>query len=174
MICFIGVFEQRLVFSVHDGEDRKLRDIILSLTPFRKVVKDYFLVCESYYAAIKKLGPSQIEALESGKEKQADKAVERFVAFLMKAQAVRRMGSAALDLAYVACGRFDGFWEVALHPWDMAAGVLIVEEAGGRFTDHAGNATPAGGNAISTNGRLHDRVLYTRAGDNWKLERLAP
>jgi uncharacterized protein (UPF0262 family) len=63
----IGVFEQRLVFSVHAADDRKLRDIILSLTPFRKVVKDYFLVCESYYAAIKKLGPSQIEALDMGR-----------------------------------------------------------------------------------------------------------
>ena len=63
----IGVFEQRLVLDVRDGDDRKLRDIILSLTPFRKVVKDYFLVCESYYAAIKKLGPSQIEALDMGR-----------------------------------------------------------------------------------------------------------
>jgi uncharacterized protein (UPF0262 family) len=63
----IGVFEQRLVLDVRDGDDKKLRDIILSLTPFRKVVKDYFLVCESYYAAIKKLGPSQIEALDMGR-----------------------------------------------------------------------------------------------------------
>jgi uncharacterized protein (UPF0262 family) len=63
----IGIFEQRLVFGVHDAHDRKLRDIVLSLTPFRKVVKDYFLVCESYYAAIKKLGTSQIEALDVGR-----------------------------------------------------------------------------------------------------------
>ena len=63
----IGIFEQRLVFGVHDTHDRKLRDIVLSLTPFRKVVKDYFLVCESYYAAIKKLGTSQIEALDMGR-----------------------------------------------------------------------------------------------------------
>jgi len=63
----IGVFEQRLVFDVRDADDRKLRDIVLSLTPFRKVVKDYFLICESYYAAIKKLGPSQIEALDMGR-----------------------------------------------------------------------------------------------------------
>ena len=63
----IGIFEQRLVFDVRNGEDGKLRDIVLSLTPFRKVVKDYFLICESYYAAIKKLGPSQIEALEMGR-----------------------------------------------------------------------------------------------------------
>ena len=63
----IGIFEQRLVFDVRDTDDNKLRDIVLSLTPFRKVVKDYFLVCESYYAAIKKLSPSQIEALDMGR-----------------------------------------------------------------------------------------------------------
>lgn len=63
----IGIFEQRLVFGVHGEDDRKMRDIILSLTPFRKVIKDYFLICESYYAAIKKLGPSQIEALDMGR-----------------------------------------------------------------------------------------------------------
>ena len=63
----IGVFEQRLVFDVRDEGDNKLRDIVLSLTPFRKVVKDYFLICESYYAAIKKLSPSQIEALDMGR-----------------------------------------------------------------------------------------------------------
>ena len=63
----IGIFEQRLVFGVRSADGAKLRDIILSLTPFRKVVKDYFLVCESYYAAIKKLGPSQIEALDMGR-----------------------------------------------------------------------------------------------------------
>lgn len=63
----LGIFEQRLVFGVHTEDDRKLRDIVLSLTPFRKVVKDYFLICESYYAAIKKLGPNQIEALDMGR-----------------------------------------------------------------------------------------------------------
>jgi uncharacterized protein (UPF0262 family) len=63
----IGIFEQRLVFGVHAASGVKLRDIVLSLTPFRKIVKDYFLVCESYYAAIKKLGPAQIEALDMGR-----------------------------------------------------------------------------------------------------------
>ena len=63
----IGIFEQRLVFDVRNTDDTKLRDIVLSLTPFRKVVKDYFMICESYYAAIKKLSPSQIEALDMGR-----------------------------------------------------------------------------------------------------------
>src|SRR6478672_10937001 len=72
----IGVFEQRLVFGVHAPDGRKLRDIVLSLTPFRKVVKDYFLMCESYYAAIKKLGPSQIEALDMGRRGLHDEGSE--------------------------------------------------------------------------------------------------
>src|SRR5207302_10283042 len=58
--------------------------------------------------------------------------------FIMNAQGVRRDGAAALDLAYVAAGRFDGFWEEGLKPWDVAAGALIIEEAGGRITDYRG------------------------------------
>lgn len=61
-----------------------------------------------------------------------------FAAFIMRAQAVRRDGSAALDLAYVSCGRFDGFYEEGLRPWDVAAGKLLVEEAGGRVTHYDG------------------------------------
>ena len=72
----LGIFEQRLVFDVGNGEDEKLRDIVLSLTPFRKVVKDYFLICESYYTAIKKLGPSQIEALDMGRRGLHDEGSE--------------------------------------------------------------------------------------------------
>ena len=64
----------------------------------------------------------------------AEPLVALFGAFLRTAQAVRRLGSAALDLCYVAAGRFDGFWEQNLRPWDMAAGALIVEEAGGVVT----------------------------------------
>ena len=63
---------------------------------------------------------------------------ERFAAFLQHAQAVRRLGSAALDCAYVAAGRIDGYWEVALQPWDKAAGMLLIEEAGGRVTNFEG------------------------------------
>jgi myo-inositol-1(or 4)-monophosphatase len=65
--------------------------------------------------------------------------LRHFSDFVWRARAVRRDGSAALDLCYVACGRFDGFWELGLNPWDTAAGVLIVEEAGGKVTDFAGD-----------------------------------
>jgi uncharacterized protein (UPF0262 family) len=63
----IAVSENRLLLAISSNDERHLRDIVLSLTPFRKVVKDYFLICESYYAAIKKLSPSQIEALDMGR-----------------------------------------------------------------------------------------------------------
>jgi myo-inositol-1(or 4)-monophosphatase len=68
-----------------------------------------------------------------------DNNLDHFANFILKAQAVRRDGSAALDLAYLACGRFDGFWELKLHPWDTAAGSLLVTEAGGMTTDFRGN-----------------------------------
>ena len=66
------------------------------------------------------------------------KNLDHWTNFSMKAQALRRDGAAALDLCYVACGRYDGFWELNLSPWDTAAGVLIVEEAGGKTSDFSG------------------------------------
>lgn len=72
-------------------------------------------------------------------EENPDHAFERFRAFLKKSRAVRRLGSAAIDFCYLAEGIFDGFWEVSLNPWDLCAGRLIVEEAGGIVTDFEGN-----------------------------------
>jgi myo-inositol-1(or 4)-monophosphatase len=87
-------------------------------------------------------------------------AVEHFSNVLMESQAVRRLGSAALDLSYVACGRFDGFWEVTLNPWDMAAGVLFVQEAGGKFTNFKGFPSDIyNPNVLATNGRIHDQLV---------------
>ncbi len=86
--------------------------------------------------------------------------LEYFARFIKRAQAVRRAGSAALDLAYVACGRFDGFWELELHPWDVAAGLLLVDEAGGRSSDLEGGPVPAAGNRlVASNGQLHESLL---------------
>jgi myo-inositol-1(or 4)-monophosphatase len=67
-----------------------------------------------------------------------DRVIEQFVAFLHRGLLIRRLGSAALDLAYVACGRFDGFWEAGLSPWDTSAGQLLVREAGGKVTHYDG------------------------------------
>ena len=83
----------------------------------------------------------------------------RFENMLNAAIGIRRLGSAALDLCYVACGRFDGFWEEHLHPWDTAAGVLIAEEAGARITDFLGNSyTIDKPEILATNGHIHDDV----------------
>lgn len=77
----------------------------------------------------------------------------------LKAEGVRRLGSAALDLAYLAAGRLDGFWELFLSPWDVAAGSLLVEEAGGVVTDIAGGGDFLFGyNIVATNGRIHDEL----------------
>lgn len=78
----------------------------------------------------------------------------------MTTHGVRRAGSAALDLAYVACGRLDGFWEFGLNPWDMAAGLLICREAGGRTSDMKGGpADLHGPHVVVTNTLIHDELL---------------
>jgi myo-inositol-1(or 4)-monophosphatase len=83
-----------------------------------------------------------------------------FANFTMQSQAVRRDGSAAIDLAYVACGRFDGFWEDGLNPWDMAAGVLLIKEAGGRVTDFGNQPLDIyTKKVLASNGLVHDAML---------------
>jgi myo-inositol-1(or 4)-monophosphatase len=83
-----------------------------------------------------------------------------YAALSLRSQAVRRLGSAVLDLCYVAAGRFDGFWELRLGPWDMAAGGLMVLEAGGRITNVRGGPWSVDGpGAIGTNGRIHEELL---------------
>ena len=78
---------------------------------------------------------------------------------MLAAQGIRRLGSAALDLCYVACGRFDGFWEQNLAPWDTAAGAVIVEEAGGRVTDFSDQPfTIEGKEILATNGHVHQEM----------------
>lgn len=68
--------------------------------------------------------------------KRRQGVAQHLTQFLVSARGVRRDGSAAIDMAYVACGRFDGFWEDGLNPWDMAAGVLLIEESGGQVTGY--------------------------------------
>jgi myo-inositol-1(or 4)-monophosphatase len=86
--------------------------------------------------------------------------LDEFAAFLKAARALRRDGSAALDLCYVAAGRLDGYWELKLAAWDVAAGYLIVEEAGGCCSDRFGGPPPASGSAVvASNGRIHQAML---------------
>jgi len=86
--------------------------------------------------------------------------LEHFSTFAKRVQAIRRAGSAALDLAYVACGRFDGFWEMKLKAWDVAAAGLIVTEAGGRITDFSGAPFDIHGHeCLASNALVHDEML---------------
>ena len=89
-----------------------------------------------------------------------DDNLKHFCNFMKSCQAVRRPGSAALDLCYTAMGRFDGFWEAYLNPWDMAGGVLIVREAGGIVTTFDGGSFSIYGNhVLATNGRIHQQMV---------------
>jgi myo-inositol-1(or 4)-monophosphatase len=84
--------------------------------------------------------------------------------FTLRSHGVRRDGSAALDLAFVAAGRFDGFWEFGLNPWDTAAGVLLVEEAGGKVSDLEGRPYRLGGRSIlASNGHIHAEMQQLAA-----------
>lgn len=96
-------------------------------------------------------------------ERQEQLAI--FTALLAESRAVRRLGSAALDLCCVAAGRFDGFWEQNLNAWDVAAGGLLVQEAGGRVSDYGGDHySPFGRQIVASNGALHPKLLEVITG----------
>jgi myo-inositol-1(or 4)-monophosphatase len=91
-----------------------------------------------------------------------DEIVGLFAAFVGRARAVRRLGSAAIDLCYVAAGRLDGFWEQRLQPWDIAAGALLVEEAGGTVSLYDGSPFfSRAGQVVASNGRIHPHMIAT-------------
>ncbi len=115
-------------------------------------------------AAVSKATSVSQSLLVTGFPYDRRERVEHYLAawkhVLMQAHGVLRLGSAALDLCFVASGRLDGFWEEKLAPWDMAAGSLILEEAGGRVTGHAGETfTPYGASILATNGLIHDECV---------------
>jgi len=94
------------------------------------------------------------------KAKSTVNNIKEFCQVIPRVQGVRRSGSAALDLAWVACGRLDGFWELKLKPWDFAAGTILVQEAGGKVTDRHGSAMEIRSPSIvATNTFIHDELL---------------
>jgi len=117
----------------------------------------------------KKIRVSKIDALEEShlvtgfvyeKTNLFEENIIHFENFLRRAQSVRRDGSAALDLCYVACGRFDGFWELGLNAWDIAGGIVILEEAGGLVTDFGGRKIDLyGEELLATNGLIHNEMI---------------
>jgi myo-inositol-1(or 4)-monophosphatase len=96
------------------------------------------------------------------KKTEKDSNIPEFSSLLMKARGIRRLGSAALDLCYVACGRLDGYWEKGLKIWDLSAGGLIVEQAGGKVTNFIGNNWDyMSDNIIASNGLIHREIQKT-------------
>ncbi|HEU4341159.1 MAG TPA: inositol monophosphatase family protein [Candidatus Binatia bacterium] len=94
------------------------------------------------------------------RREQPDFYLRFFKAFMVRLQGIRRNGSAALDLCYVACGRLDGFWELKLRPWDTAAGALVVREAGGRLSCFSGSEFSIWGDeTLASNGAIHDEMV---------------
>jgi myo-inositol-1(or 4)-monophosphatase len=90
----------------------------------------------------------------------SDRYLRYFQQFLIKSFAIRRPGSAAIDLCYLAAGRFDGFWELKLHAWDVAAASLMVTEAGGKMTDFQGRPFDIySEEALASNGLIHEEML---------------
>ena len=105
--------------------------------------------------------PETIIGVGTAKRELAEENFARFLKVYESSQDIRRLGSAALELAYTACGRQGGYFEVYLNPWDYAAGMLLVQEAGGKVTDWKGNALdPAQGSQVcGTNGQVHEELL---------------
>jgi myo-inositol-1(or 4)-monophosphatase len=96
--------------------------------------------------------------------------IVHFNNFLTRVQGIRRCGSAAMDLCYVACGRFDGFWELKLQPWDMAAGTLIAQEGGGRISDFKNHEFSIFNSEIlATNGLIHQQMVDVLQMENVKV-----
>ncbi len=135
-------------------------------------VKDEMFSAEVNKGAMlngKSIKPSLCSSIEEGlfatgflfhKEELLERNLMYFSDFIRKAQGVRRDGSAALDLCYVACGRYDGFWELGLNPWDMAAGAFIIKEAKGVVTNISGESfDPYRAEIVASNGILHKQML---------------
>ena len=134
---------RRELFTATKGGGAYLNGVPLAVSTFDTLVDSLLVTGFSY-----------------GVHEHRKRLVSLFEAFLGQAQAVRRLGSAALDLCYVAAGRFEGFWEEHLKPWDTAAGALLVREAGGRVTGlDGGPFDPRHGHLVASNGAVHDAML---------------
>jgi myo-inositol-1(or 4)-monophosphatase len=109
---------------------------------------------------VDRVGDSLVATGFPSRKRHLNVNVHFYYQLAMQTHGVRRAGSAALDLAYVASGRLDGFWEFGLNPWDMAAGILVVTEAGGKCSDmHGGPVDLRGPHLLADNGAIHEEIL---------------
>jgi myo-inositol-1(or 4)-monophosphatase len=135
------------LFSAHHGGEAFVNDQVIKVSKTNDLDKSLLVTGFPY------------DIRES-----ADNNLDNFSKFALCSQAVRRLGSAALDLCYTACGRFDGYWEQKLSPWDQAAGSLILKRAGGRITDFKGAPFSIyGDQVLATNGLIHEQMINVLA-----------
>jgi myo-inositol-1(or 4)-monophosphatase len=144
-------------------------DSVLAGVVYNPIYNELFAAARGEGASLngKKISVSQVSTLSTSllctgfpvHKRRANPNIHYYYEFTMQSHGVRRDGSAALDLAGVACGRFDGFWEFGLNAWDTAAGVLLVREAGGAVSDFHGNSYNLGGPVVlATNSRIHEEM----------------
>ena len=145
------------------------RDTLLAAVVFNPFYNELFAAARGEGATFngKKISVSKVATLSTSllctgfpvRNRKASPNLQYYGDFTQRSHGVRRDGSAALDLAAVAAGRFDGFWEFGLQKWDTAAGVLLIEEAGGKVSDFAGNPYQLGGPVVlATNGLIHEEM----------------
>ncbi len=155
-----------LAEAASDGSDA---EELLAGVVFNPVSGEMFTAArgEGAYLNQKRIEVSKVERLASSllgtgfpsHKRTENPNIHYYWQFTLASHGVRRDGSAALDLCMVACGRFDGFWEFGLKPWDTAAGVLIVQEAGGQVSDLDGRPYRLGGpSLLASNGRIHEEM----------------
>lgn len=157
------------IFSVSIGVMQKDEIIAGAVYDVMKDVLYYSEKGSGSFAGEKKLKVSSTDQLANSflvtgfpynLVENPDNVFERFISMIKKSRAVRRLGSAAIDFCYVASGVFDGFWEVSLFPWDMCAGKLILEEAGGLITDFTGNEIDIFSKQIlASNKKIHQQMI---------------
>jgi myo-inositol-1(or 4)-monophosphatase len=146
------------------------KEIVLGIV-YNPYMDEYFEAAQKMGAFLnrKSLRVSEVQTLEESLlgtgfpydvHERPEKVMRLFKEMVIKAQGIRRPGSAALDLCYVAAGRFDGFWESDLKPWDTAAGTIIVQEAGGKLSTFEGTSyNPYQNSIVASNTHIHDAML---------------
>jgi myo-inositol-1(or 4)-monophosphatase len=155
-----------LAEAAADGSDA---EALLAGVVFNPVSGEMFTAArgEGAYLNQKRIGVSQVQRLGESllgtgfptHKRTSSPNIQYYWQFTLASHGVRRDGSAALDLCMVACGRFDGFWEFGLKPWDTAAGVLVLQEAGGQVSDLEGRPyRPGGPTILASNGRIHEEM----------------
>jgi myo-inositol-1(or 4)-monophosphatase len=157
------------------------RDTLLAGAIFNPYYNELYTAARGQGAAFngRKIAVSKVSTLSTSllctgfpvRNRRISPNLQYYGEFTQRTHGVRRDGSAALDLACVASGRFDGFWEFGLNKWDVAAGVLLIEEAGGKVSDFAGEPYQLGAPVIlATNGLIHEEMRQVA----WEISRRAP